>query len=105
VTLGGSTLAIKLADNYVPLAGDQFILILNQSSQATTGQFGNVPNGTGAYDVGYYHFTIHYDGNFDGGSIANDVYLTVPEPNTWTMLAGGLGMALGLQRFRRRRQS
>jgi len=29
--------------------------------------------------------------------------LVVPEPNAMSMLAGSLGLALGLQRFRRRR--
>ncbi len=43
---------------------------------------------------------IHYD--FD----TNDILLTgvVPEPSTVSMLLGSLGVALGLQRFRRRRK-
>jgi hypothetical protein len=39
--------------------------------------------------------------NFSGG--ANVALLAVPEPNALSMLAGSLGLALGLQRFRRRR--
>jgi hypothetical protein len=33
----------------------------------------------------------------------NVALLAVPEPNSWTMLAGSLGIALGWPRFRRRR--
>jgi hypothetical protein len=36
--------------------------------------------------------------------LGNDVVvMAVPEPNSLSMLAGSLGLALGLQRFRRRR--
>jgi hypothetical protein len=43
---------------------------------------------------------------FDAGVAGNDVALmAIPEPNSMAMLAGSLGMALGLQRFRRRRRS
>ena len=37
----------------------------------------------------------------DGGTSV--ALLVVPEPNALSMLAGSLGLALGLQRFRRRR--
>jgi len=42
-------------------------------------------------------------GSFESISNGSNVaLLVVPEPNALGMLAGGLGLALGLQRFRRR---
>jgi autotransporter-associated beta strand protein len=43
------------------------------------------------------------DGTFQVTS--TEVLFVIPEPNSLAMLAGSLGMALGLQRFRRRRSS
>jgi hypothetical protein len=34
----------------------------------------------------------------------NVALLVVPEPNSWSMLLGSLVVAIGLQRFRRRRK-
>ena len=71
-------------------------------TEISGGPFNTIVNGV------YQDIAISYTGNaatnsFTGG---NDVVLMVtPEPNAWTMLAGSLGMALGLQRFRRRRHS
>ena len=39
-----------------------------------------------------------------GGDQIDLVIQTIPEPNALSMLAGSFGMALGLQRFRRRRR-
>jgi hypothetical protein len=50
-------------------------------------------------------FSNSFGGMFtvqQNGSSIDLVYLAVPEPNALSMLAGSLGMALGLQRFRRR---
>ena len=67
-------------------------------------------SGRGTYNVGGQLFAISYQadatangglGSFTGG---NDVALmAIPEPNALAMLAGSLGLALGLQRFRRRK--
>ena len=41
---------------------------------------------------------------FQSEPVGNNVaLLMLPEPNSWTMLLGSLGVALGLQRFRRRK--
>jgi autotransporter-associated beta strand protein len=40
-----------------------------------------------------------------GGDQIDLVIQSVPEPNAMSMLAGGIGLALGLQRFRRRRRA
>jgi fibronectin-binding autotransporter adhesin len=60
--------------------------------------------------IGGQHFAISFTANFDdlnnstNFSGGNDVALmAIPEPNSLAMLAGSLGLALGLQRFRRRR--
>jgi len=55
------------------------------------------PDSTIFYINGY-GFRLDYDGGFSG----NDVMLiAVPEPGALASLVGGLGMLLGLQRFRR----
>jgi len=59
--------------------------------------------------VGGTQFRLSYDANFTGDLLTstedggNDIALVViPEPGTLVTLAGGLGLLLGLQRFRRR---
>lgn len=69
--------------------------------------------------VNFGNYTIVDDGTLTAGvawqfesaslywdSLNNDVIMlnVVPEPGTWSMLAASLGMAVGLQRFRRRRK-
>ena len=55
-----------------------------------------------AGDFSYTNLQAGLEGAFQisGGT---QLLFVIPEPNTWSMLAGSLGMALGLQRFRRRR--
>jgi autotransporter-associated beta strand protein len=108
--LANSTLTLTLQNGFAPTGGDQFVLILNNSALALNGTFSNyAANHAPVFltnNLGTYEFSINYDGNFAGDGVANDVYLlAVPEPNAVTMLAGSLGLALGLQRFRRRRQT
>jgi len=50
-------------------------------------------------------FGIHYATTADGTGVGNDVVLTlqtIPEPATWSMIVGGLGMMAFMQRARRR---
>ncbi|MEI9894812.1 MAG: hypothetical protein WDN28_13220 [Chthoniobacter sp.] len=77
------------------------------------------PSGGGGFTYTLFHSNSAIAGslgaNFSGkingidASIAiqgDDIVLqVVPEPNALAMLAGSFGMALGLQRFRRRRSS
>ncbi|EDY16433.1 hypothetical protein CfE428DRAFT_6052 [Chthoniobacter flavus Ellin428] len=58
--------------------------------------------------MGGQEFAISYQASFSGGTFegGNDVaIMAIPEPNSLSMLAGSLGVALGLQRIRRRRSS
>ncbi|MEA3209118.1 MAG: hypothetical protein QOE70_2175 [Chthoniobacter sp.] len=80
--------------------GRQFILF--DGDPAATLQLNSGSVGTPTIDFGTTGWT--------GGTVsyvpgANDIVLTgvVPEPSSWSMLAGSLSLALGLQRFRRRR--
>ena len=108
--------------------GDLFTIILSGSTIPT--QFSNTGTQIGATTyliasatTGYgYEINYAYDGalnnsgtgaptgsNVDLGAFAADTggtnvaILAVPEPNSFGMLVASLGMALGLQRFRRRR--
>jgi autotransporter-associated beta strand protein len=94
------------------LDGDKFFLIIG-STAPVGGTFANqggpAPEflGYNTITLGNQLFAISYHANFgaqtfDGG---NDVALMViPEPNSWAMLAGSFGMALGLRRFRSSRR-
>ncbi len=64
-------------------------------------QTSNPPLG-GFLDAGRFFGTI-VEGGVGGNTEIDVVIQAVPEPNALTMLAGSIGMALGLQRFRRRR--
>ena len=97
------------------LDGHFFFLITGATSTITT-RFANDSNGVsdpyvpGSFSTitgaGGQLFAISYNASFSGGTLTggNDVaVMAIPEPNSLAMLAGSLGMALGLQRFRRRR--
>jgi hypothetical protein len=88
------------------------IFIIKGSTIAVSGTFGNQGaeddnfHGYATYNLGGQLFAISYGANAGAGTFTggNDVALmAIPEPNSLAMLAGSIGMALGLQRFRRRR--
>jgi hypothetical protein len=46
-------------------------------------------------------YALNYAANVDGGSVDNDVTLTVvPEPSTWAYLFTGLGLLIRFQKYR-----
>ncbi len=105
----GSILSLSIADGV--FTNGALTLIENQSDNAIVGTFSSVVIGGNTYDVsttnkftyGGKEYELLYNVNADGGTTANDFELTVvPEPGTWAMLVGGLGMLLGAQRMRRR---
>jgi len=112
-TLGGN-IVTNVAGSLNPL--DLFTIIL--SGAPVTGTFANttlVSGSTYAFTSGAYSYEINYAFNSStyagtqnsfqtdtGGTAVALLVLAVPEPNSWAMLVGSLGLALGLQRFRRR---
>jgi hypothetical protein len=110
-TLAG-TIAINIAGTLNHL--DLFTIIL--SGTQVSGEFANttlVSGTTYAFSSGGENFEINYA--YDGSPIISGsqfqsitggsevALLVMPEPNSGAMLLGSLGVALGLQRFRRRR--
>ena len=118
--LGGSTLALNIG-SVAP--GDVFTIILTSGGASVSGMFGGGGTQVGAtstysymaggvsYDINYAYSGAQTDFNqsetsFSAETPGNNVallVLAVPEPNSFGMLIASLGMALGLQRFRRRR--
>ena len=104
----------SLINLYAPALGDTVYIITGASS--LTGAFANqaapdaYSGGLNTIIFGGQEFAISYTASFTNHSFAtggSDVALlaVVPEPNSLAMLAGSFGLALGLQRFRRRRAS
>ena len=87
--------------------GTQFFIAFNDGTDPVVGTFSNAtvlaPTVTDAYgDV----FTVSYAANGDGGTLGNDISLTVssvatvPEPTT--VLAGALTALLGVAAWQRK---
>ncbi|XHR28341.1 MAG: autotransporter-associated beta strand repeat-containing protein [Chthoniobacteraceae bacterium] len=109
LSLGGS-LTLTLGSSYVATSTDTFVLILNNGTGETSTYFSGLTitssTGSSTYsgaegtlvDIGGQTFKLTYY----GGSGSNDVeLLAVPEPGTWAILLGGVGMLIGFQRMRR----
>jgi fibronectin-binding autotransporter adhesin len=100
-------------NNQFDLDGHIFFLITGATGVSGTfaNQGGADPNLNGfntIYGTDGQEFAISYNASFSGNSFTggNDVaIMAIPEPNSLSMLAGSFGLALGLQRFRRRRHS
>jgi len=98
---GTTTIVLTMTGGYIPVGGDLFFIALNDGSDAITGTAANF----NVLDAGGFSWTLTTFANAGTGSFTggNDIALmAVPEPNSIAMLMGSLGMALGLQRFRRR---
>ena len=80
VNLTGSTLSTVFLNSFTPTVGQSFEIINNEGTNAVTGTFNGLPEGT-VFAVGSTHLKITYK----GGS-GNDVVLTVVNlpttPNT-----------------------
>ncbi len=89
--------------------GDQVTLILNSGDVGVSGSFSSVyVNGelqtvaNSSFTYAGIEYQIYYNMNSDSGALANDVTLAViPEPSTWAIIIGGMGMLIGFQRTRK----
>jgi len=110
LTLGGD-LTLTFGSNYAtPGASDTIALILNTGDSSINNTFSDITivdlSGTHHYagdqgtilSINNQEFSLSYT----AGSDNNDLELmAVPEPSTWAMVVGGLGMLTCLRRFRR----
>jgi len=113
VTLTGGDLKLTLNGSPTFSNTDVLYLIVNNSGAAVASQFSTVTlNGSTVADTSNImlngqQFQLVYNANFAGtGSdgIANDVALqAVPEPSTYAMIVGGIGMLGFYNKLRRRR--
>jgi autotransporter-associated beta strand protein len=105
-TFDGMTLDITTGQIFFIVYGSSSVVGGTQGYFANQGPVDSKLPGYNTFQLGGQDFAISYNANagagtFDGG---NDVaLLAIPEPNSLGMLAGSLALALGLQRFRRRR--
>ena len=88
VTLTGSSLAFNSVNTSALTVGEKFYILLNGSATADTGAFTGANISGGVVSDGFGDtFQISYTDNGDGGTLGNDVSLTVltavPEPSTW----------------------
>jgi autotransporter-associated beta strand protein len=95
--LGGN---ITLSLGFAPTSGQQFTVIDNLTANPISGTFSNLPNG-GIVSATFGGTSYNFVANYSGGT-GNDLVLTVPEPTSATALVGGLILAAGLRRFRRK---
>lgn len=87
--------------------GDIFTVILNSGGMTTTSGFANAPNGSiitasngQSYQISYFDDASTPFFELSGGNDVSLLAVTIPEPNDLLMLAGSLGLALSLKRFR-----
>ncbi len=93
--------------------GETITLIDNTGSGTTTGYFSTILTSGSTYTVtsnsnytftsGTTEYLLSFSSKTDGDANYNDVTLSVvPEPSTWAMLVGGVGMLAFGQRLRRK---
>lgn len=89
--------------------GQKFDIVLDNGSAPTVGFFSGLPEGSTVTDSAGDTYKISYLDNGDGGTVPNDVSLTVeslavPEPSTVASFLAGSSL-IGLGMFVRRRRS
>jgi len=102
---GGGAKFILTNNGYTPVIGDVFNLV-DWTGAALASNTGATIRGGGEGGTDLDLFSLGSGFYWDTSLFASEgVLVVVPEPNALSMLAGSLGLALGLQRFRRRRLS
>jgi len=90
VNIGGSNLVLNPGAGLS--VGNKFYIVANDGTDAVTGTFSQGTTITAGNDV----FLINYADNFDAGSVANDISLTLtavlPEPSNYVVGIFGLGV-------------
>ena len=121
ISLGGDLqVTLNAVGGYVPAVGDTFYVIINQGGQPINGTFSDAPlagppsssfatfkDGAGdTFEISYTaSSTIGGAAGFTpglGNDVAVQVLTVIPEPGSLAAVISGMGMLLGLQRFRRR---
>lgn len=108
--LNGSILDITFGTGLTPAIDNQFVLIDNQSDALISGTFSSLLisgssvtlDASNSFTYNDQKFQLSYTGIAGIDSKANDLVLTVvPEPSTWVMILGGIGMLAFGQRLRK----
>ena len=107
--LGGVTLDgnLDVAVTFTPTYGDIFFVIANDGTDAISGTFAGLANGS-LFLVGSQQFKISYTANSVTNSLSggNDVaIMAVPEPSSAALLLFAFGGAFWLMRCRAQRRS
>lgn len=98
VNVSGSNLAVTVGGSLA--IGNKFFITLNDGTDLVTGTFAQ---GATVTANNGYTFLINYLDNGDGGTVGNDISLTltsIPEASTWI----GAALALGAIGFTQRRR-
>lgn len=94
---------LSLSAGFLPADGTQFMVIKNDLSDAITGEFANIPQGTSFAQGGRY-YTMNYFGGDGNDVVVSAGVVTVPEMSSvWTALAACGFCALNFKRRRRSR--
>ena len=106
-----SILDLYFKDGLSLSLNDQFVLIDNQSDAIISGSFSSVlisgssvaVDANNIFTYNDQKFQLSYTGIANADNKTNDLVLTVvPEPSTWAMIVGGMGMLTFCNRLRRR---
>jgi len=98
---GGATLSLSLSGNINTPSAQNNVYTIVTAGSAPTGTFAGLPSDGSTIDINGFTFAINYDVGVGGNS--DTLTLTaIPEPGTFGLILGGMGMLIAIQRKRRR---